>query len=62
MYEKNISPINRDKETIIEMKILKFIYNKSTVLEKNDMEVPDHVFLGLILGKIKGPDNNLPDT
>ena len=43
------------------MKILKFIKTKSKVVKKKDIEVPDHVLLGLIFGKIRGPRKDLPD-
>ena len=45
---------------IIEIKILKFIKNNKNVVDKKDIEVPDHVLFGLIFGKMRGPPMNLP--
>tara|TARA_B100001939_G_C16675014_1_gene501911 strand:- start:182 stop:373 length:192 start_codon:yes stop_codon:yes gene_type:complete len=58
--EKKISPKKRDIEKIIDIKILKFIKYKKSVVHKKDIEVPDQVLFGLILGKIRGPPKNLP--
>ena len=55
-----MSPKNKDKASTQEFKIEKFnLYNKKNV-NINDIEVPDHVFLGLIEGNIKGPLNVFP--
>jgi hypothetical protein len=43
------------------MKTLKFIKIKSKAVKKKDIEVPDHVLLGLIFGIIRGPRNDLPE-
>ena len=56
-----MSPINNKIETSIDTKILKFIKIKSKVVKRKDIEVPDHVLLGLIFGIIRGPRNDLPD-
>ena len=58
--EKKISPINRNKEIIIEIKILKLNNIKRTVVAIKDIDVPDHVFFGLIFGNMSGPFINLP--
>ena len=55
-----MSPKNKDKASTQEFKIEKFnLYNKKNV-NINDIEVPDHVFLGLIEGIISGPFKTLP--
>ena len=58
--EKKISPINRNIEIIIEIKILKLNNIKRIVAAIKDMDVPDHVFFGLIFGKMRGPFIDLP--
>ena len=56
-----MSPINNKIETSIDTKILKFIKIKSKVVKRKDIEVPDHVLLGLIFGIIRGPRKDLPN-
>ena len=58
--EKKISPINRNIEIIIEIKILKLNNIKRIVAAIKDMDVPDHVFFGLIFGKMRGPFIDFP--
>tara|TARA_B100000886_G_scaffold12544_1_gene8130 strand:+ start:4794 stop:5024 length:231 start_codon:yes stop_codon:yes gene_type:complete len=60
MYEKKISPRNKKIEIHIDKKILKLKKNKRNVVAKKDIDVPDHVFLGLMLGTIRGPPRDLP--
>ena len=60
MYEKKISPKKNKLEMMTNIKILKFkLYKKIEVIKK-EIKDPDHVFLGLIFGIIKGPPINLP--
>ena len=61
IYEKNISPINKDIAKNIEIIKLKFKKYITVVVAKKDTKVPDHVLLGLILGTIVGPPRNLPE-
>ena len=55
MYEKKISPKNRKIEIKAEKNRLKFKIYRAKVDKIKEIKVPDHVFFGLILGKIKGP-------
>ena len=55
MKEKKISPKKRKIEINIENNKLKLRIKRARVDKKNETKVPDHVFLGLILGNIRGP-------
>ena len=46
----------------MDIKILKFIINNNNVVDKKDIDVPDQVLFGLILGIIRGPRKNFPKT
>tara|TARA_A100001015_G_C14458970_1_gene507163 strand:- start:232 stop:366 length:135 start_codon:yes stop_codon:yes gene_type:complete len=42
------------------MKILKLKNKRSDVVAIKEIDVPDHVFFGLIFGKMRGPLKYLP--
>lgn len=56
-----MSPINNDIERIMDRKRLKFNINSNNVDKIKDIEVPDQVLFGLILGTIKGPAKYRPE-
>ena len=58
--ENKISPKKKEIETNIQNKISYWKYSIIKNVKRVDKEVPDHVFLGLILGIIKGPLKNFP--
>ena len=58
--ENKMSPRKNETETINENIKL---YSKNNIIKKvieEDINVPDHVLLGLIFGTIKGPLKNFP--
>ncbi len=55
-----MSPKNKKIEIRDENKILKLNKTNTYVDNKNDIDVPDQVFFGLILGMISGPPIYLP--
>ena len=59
--EKKISPKNKLIAEIIDRRILKFNNNKINDVAKKEINVPDQVLFGLILGIINFPAKNLPE-
>lgn len=60
MYEKKISPQNKEIDSRHDIKIENSSLKINNVVKINDIMVPVQVLLGLTLGTIKGPFRDLP--
>tara|TARA_B100001248_G_C27129972_1_gene339640 strand:+ start:154 stop:426 length:273 start_codon:yes stop_codon:yes gene_type:complete len=60
MYEKKISPKNKEIDNRHDIKIENSSLKINNVVKINDIKVPFQVLLGLTWGTIKGPFRDLP--
>ena len=60
IYEKKISPRNKNNAIIAENIKLKFNKIRIIVVKRKEIVVPDHVLFGLIDGVMRGPPIFLP--